>query len=97
MADQARALGMQPSTISSIETGAHPVTADYIERFSKWLELSADDRQALQHAAETMSNVIELRPKEDADGKIVMRFSQSIETLTTAQIKRLKTPIDRGR
>lgn len=86
VAEQATSLGMKPSDISKIEMGISPVTAEYIEKFGKWLKLGDLATSTFKVFART-NNVVPFRPNKahQEARKLFRRVNQ----LSPSEIRKL--------
>ena len=96
MADQARGLGVSSAFISAVETGAKPIPADYVAKFSDWLQLTSAERDRLKDAANASAKVIKIHPGGGEKAKLVIALAESIEKLSPIQIKQLRSIITNG-
>ena len=92
MGEQAAALECAVHYVSDIETGRLPPTGEYIDAFSRWLDLEASQSEALKKRSK--SNVISLRnARSSSNNSNSIRLFRKISKMDSIQIRRFRTKI----
>ena len=85
MGQQAAALGCAVHYVSDVETGRSPPTDEYIDAFSRWLNLEESQREALKRRNKI--NVISLRNGSTSNKSYSMRLFRKISKMDSNQIR----------
>jgi hypothetical protein len=92
MGQQAIALGCAVHHVSNIETGRILPTAEYIDAFSRWLNLEGSQYEALKKR--NKSNVTSLRNAgSSSNNSTSMRLFRKVSKMDSDQIRRFRTKI----
>ncbi|MGN6307971.1 MAG: helix-turn-helix domain-containing protein [Xanthobacteraceae bacterium] len=88
MADQAVALSMRPVEISEIESGLRLPSKDYVDRFSRWLNLDDSVKQCLKARIPT-ATIIQFPKASSASSSV--RLFRRVSNLSPQQIREIKS------
>src|SRR5580704_11318575 len=92
MGQQAAALGCAVHHVSDIETGRALPTGDYIDAFSRWLNLGGSQYEALKKRSK--SNVLSLRTAgSSSNNSTSMRLFRKVSKMDSVQIRHFRTKI----
>src|SRR5271156_934211 len=89
MGEQAAALGCTVHNVSDIETGRTPPTSEYIDAFSRWLNLETPQSEALKKRSK--SNIVSLRNAGSTSGNSnSMRLFRKVSRMDSSQIRHFR-------
>jgi len=92
MGDQAKEWGCHVHYVSSVETGKIAPSDEYIEKFSRWLNLNDAQCQSLKKRSKR--NVVELRQRFSTSNQSnSMRLFRKISKMDPTQIRNFRTKI----
>jgi transcriptional regulator with XRE-family HTH domain len=95
MLEQAEALKIPTSVISSIETGERLPDFQYLSGFAKWLDLPVRQQADLQKIVERRDNVILFPRSKPNQSSTTVRFFRKLSKMGPNQIRKLKPPKER--
>jgi transcriptional regulator with XRE-family HTH domain len=92
MGDQAAVLECEVHYVSPVETGKIEPTSEYIEKFSRWLQLDHIQYDSLKKRSK--ANVLDLRQRfSTSNSSTSMRLFRKVSKMGPTQIRRLGTKI----